>query len=346
MASIAKMSDGSFQKLVDRKMDKALLEMLNDPRELQLLNKIVDEHGEMPKLPEWLDEELNRGVVEFGGLTSWDFSDPSSTAFKFYMARKTRQLNMQFTTAGSSDLPKDEAMKSLSYLRFTEMKIWPTKVGVSLLAAVVLMQILSFESYMQIAEIVKICFMVLLVQIGINGAMLQGESYLKFNEISRKLSRLEVVELQLMASCRKLEMGSTMIAGNSNKQLRGLFEKASFMELRLQALAGAERDAGRMLTQLLCESWDTGAEYLMEGVRREAASWVAARRMWKDCRADEMQVSWEKILKTAVEIAEETGKSWQESATQHNQLAQVKKVKQFFKICEKIKKEPHTVEHL
>ena len=101
--------------------------------------------------------------------------------------------------------------------------------------------------------------------------------------------------------------------------------KLSHIELRAMKDRGAPRDSGRAVTSYLINYGSSPVWYLVEGVRREAESWVRTRKLHHDLPESEFEASWDQIRSTAFECAYEWCQQLLMKATQlgHHEDAQV-----------------------
>ena len=67
--------------------------------------------------------------------------------------------------------------------------------------------------------------------------------------------------------------------------------------VRKQEKRGDQMDSCRNLTVFLNDYQNYNADYLIEGVRRRAQSWVESRKIAKDMEPSEFEAAWEKIRK-------------------------------------------------
>ena len=75
-----------------------------------------------------------------------------------------------------------------------------------------------------------------------------------------------------------------------------------------------QMDSCRYLTNFLNECTDRDVDYLIEGVRRLAQSWVENRKIAKDMESSEFEAAWETIRKEGFWHAFQTQKSLAEQA--------------------------------
>ena len=93
--------------------------------------------------------------------------------------------------------------------------------------------------------------------------------------------------------------------GNVNKLLSMSAGKLTNIEFRAMKDRGAPEEAGRTVTSYLIECASAPVEYLVEGVRREAESWVQTRKQRHDLAESEFEASWDNIRRRAFECAYE-----------------------------------------
>ena len=84
--------------------------------------------------------------------------------------------------------------------------------------------------------------------------------------------------------------------------------------VRKQEKRGDQMDSCRNLTNFLNHSQDHDVDYLIEGVRRLAHSWVDSRKIAKDMESSEFEAAWETIRKEGFWHAFQTQKSLAEQA--------------------------------
>jgi len=83
--------------------------------------------------------------------------------------------------------------------------------------------------------------------------------------------------------------------GNVNKLLSIVATKLSFLELREQENRADSTDIARSITTYLISCQDYSANYLKEGVRRIAQTWVESRKIHKDIDPSQFQTAWDSI---------------------------------------------------
>jgi hypothetical protein len=89
--------------------------------------------------------------------------------------------------------------------------------------------------------------------------------------------------------------------GNIVKILLSLFDKLSYVELRLMFLVSSGREVGRQVRQI-CEQFKT-ADQLKQEISSLADEFLSARQRFKDMKFEEIGPAWEKIFKEAVSQA-------------------------------------------
>ena len=79
--------------------------------------------------------------------------------------------------------------------------------------------------------------------------------------------------------------------------------KLAMLELRSQEQRSDSSDVSRSVTNYLNSCAHESLEYLQEGLRRIAQSWVESRKMHKDLESSEFDAAWAKIKQTGFEHA-------------------------------------------
>ena len=88
-----------------------------------------------------------------------------------------------------------------------------------------------------------------------------------------------------------------------------LFEKVSYIELRMMRLVADHSDYQRQLAMKLGE-FPASTSYLKEGIRRIKDSWTAARKRFKDSASSAWQATWDKLWEKVLEDAIQYHKDW------------------------------------
>ena len=124
---------------------------------------------------------------------------------------------------------------------------------------------------------------------------------------------LEFLSWKVVGHFAKLEYTLLCAGGNINKLLSMCASKLGFLELRAQEERSDEMDTGRGITNYLVESIENSIEYLKEGVRRKAQSWVESRKARRDLAPEEFEANWQQLKTVAFQHAKarfEDLKSW------------------------------------
>jgi hypothetical protein len=142
----------------------------------------------------------------------------------------------------------------------------------------------------------------------------------KFWEIGDAMSFMKVLIAKIAGGTDHLRYCVSQAGGNQVKQLMGLHEKCSFIEIRLQNLVGDSGDTQRWLHQNLTEH-----EKLAEKIRGcldVCRQWVASRLRFKDVAKIEFEAMFEKIWAAATKRALKEAEKWIESRKLYAQSAQ------------------------
>ena len=112
--------------------------------------------------------------------------------------------------------------------------------------------------------------------------------------------------------------------------------KLTSIELRAQEDRSDQMDSCRNITVYLNDFQNYSDEYLIEGVRRKAKTWVETRKMKKDMESHEFESAWEHIRQQGFEHAYETQKSLAAQAKVMGLFADAKKAEARLKKFKKV----------
>ena len=115
-----------------------------------------------------------------------------------------------------------------------------------------------------------------------------------------------------------------------------IVSKLSRIELRAQENRGDQMDSCRNITVYLNDFQNHNLEYLIEGVRRQAQSWVESRRMNNDIDPKALEPAWEKIRQEGFSHAYETQKGLAAQAREMGLFADAKKAEEKLKKFKKV----------
>ena len=115
-----------------------------------------------------------------------------------------------------------------------------------------------------------------------------------------------------------------------------IVSKLSRIELRAQENRGDQMDSCRNITVYLNDFQNHNLEYLIEGVRRQAQSWVESRRMNNDIDPNALEPAWEKIRQEGFSHAYETQKGLAAQAREMGLFADAKKAEERLKKFKKV----------
>ena len=205
-------------------------------------------------------------VPEDGSLEAWSFGDPMRNTWKFRLASQLPKLAKQL-----GDAKKNTWSWQLTVLGALVVGVAiPGKILEWPAWQIFLASWLSFTSFqlMQFAEL--------------------GLELKFWLQQSWKLQD----HLSFVHSCS---------GGNIVKLLMSLFDKLSYVELRLMFLVSSGREVGRQLKQVF-EQFKT-KDQLEAEVSNLADEFLSARRRFKDMKFEEMGAAWDKIFKEAVSQA-------------------------------------------
>ena len=116
--------------------------------------------------------------------------------------------------------------------------------------------------------------------------------------------------------------------------------KLTNIELRAQEERGDQMDSCRNLTNFLNHFQDYSIDYLVEGVRRLAQSWVESRKIAPDMESSEFEAAWEKIRKEGFSHAFHAQQGLADQARQLCLEADVVKVQQTIKKFKNVFRKP------
>ena len=112
--------------------------------------------------------------------------------------------------------------------------------------------------------------------------------------------------------------------------------KLTSIELRAQEDRSDQMDSCRNITVYLNDFPNYSDEYLIEGVRRKAQSWVETRKMKKDMESSEFEAAWEHFRQQGFEHAYETQKGLAAQAREMGLFADAKKAEEKLKKFKKV----------
>ena len=240
------------------------------PKNMQKLAEIVQaqaasypELAEICNLGEFPKNTEIPEVPEDSGLDAWSFGDPMLSTWKFRLASQLPKLAKQI-----GDAKKSTWSLQLAVLGAVAVGVAiPGKILEWPAWQIFLAGWLSFTSF-QLMQFVELGFEI------------------KFwLQQSWKLQD----HLSFVHSCS---------GGNIVKILLSLFDKLSYVELRLMFLVSSGREVGRQLRQIF-EQFKT-PDQLKQEVMTLADEFLSARQRFKDMKFEEIGPAWEKIFKEAV----------------------------------------------
>ena len=222
--------------------------------------QVSEEMQEYPEMPEgWTRQD-----GEASGVSSWGFGDPMLPLFKFRLASQLPKLGKQLGNAKQSS--KAWQLTVLSCMA----------AGVAIAAKLLelpawqsfLLLWLSFTSF-QLMQLLEV-----------------GTELKVWLQLSWKLHD----HMSFLHSCS---------GGNIVKLLMQLFDKLSYVELRLMYLVSSSRELARQLRQAFDEIQPL--EGLEAAVLRVAQEFCEARRRFKDLAGDKVEKAWTKIFDETIE---------------------------------------------
>jgi hypothetical protein len=230
----------------------------------------VSQHAEMAKLAEMefpfqADAEIqskfpsvevsqadNPGLLEIAleleqkmSWGPWSYQDPMSSSFEFRMCYELGKL----------------AGKTKEEIGMVRAKFWQMLAAFLLIVGVA-GQLGGWSSY----EMVQ-----LTVQLVMSYQLLP---------MSFQVAQMEVLVGKMTSAVEHLRFVSSAAGGNRVKQMMCLFDKVSYIELRLMHMTGSGRGCRRQLSQIL---YDELSEKLtvIKALGSQSKSWLAARMRFK-----------------------------------------------------------------
>jgi hypothetical protein len=223
------------------------------------LDQISEEMQEFPEMPDgWTRQD-----GEDSGIFSWGFGDPMLPMFKFRLASQLPKLGKQVGTAKQSSWTWQ-----LTVLSFMA-------AGVAIAAKV--LELPAWQSFLLLWLIFTSFQLMQLLEVGTELKV--------WLQLSWKLND----HMSFLHSCS---------GGNIVKLLMQLFDKLSYVELRLMYLVSSSREVARQLRQVFD---DISPLDCMEGaVLRVAQEFFEARRRFKDMAGDKIEKVWVQIFDSTI----------------------------------------------
>ena len=139
-----------------------------------------------------------------------------------------------------------------------------------------------------------------------------------------------------MGTLFKLEFSEVCQGGNLNKGVSTCWHKPGAMEKRMQDQRADDNDSGRDLTNFFKEYALWGMDYVCEGVKRRAESWVLARKQAKDMDPAVFGAEWQNIRQKAFDIAKEWAAGETKRAKLNGYLKQLTEAEAVEDVIEKV----------
>ena len=243
------------------------------PSSMQKLTELVQtkaasypELAEICNLGEFAGHPEVPEVPEDSGLDAWSYGDPMLQTWKFRLA---------------SQLPK--IAKQLGAAKKHSWSLQLTVLGAITVGVAIPGKILEWPAW-QIFLAAWLSFtsfqLMQFVELGLELKFWLQQSWKLHDHLS------------FVHSCS---------GGNIVKLLMSLFDKLSYVELRLMFLVSSGREVGRQLRQVF-EQFKT-PDQLKHEVSSLADEFLEARRRFKDIKYEEIGAAWDKIFKEAVSQA-------------------------------------------
>ncbi|MCP4238976.1 MAG: hypothetical protein GY772_00245, partial [bacterium] len=144
-------------------------------------------------------------------------------------------------------------------------------------------------------------------------------------ELKLALKKMEMELGWLYSSVRKLEFSQNAKDGNLIRCQMAMFDKMSYIEVRLMWLVSGSADTVRQIGQQMQEA--TKMEQLVTSLTHSLKLWAAARLRFRDLQQAELGAAWKKFVVEAADKEIASQESWKKELEKGDSV-QVKELKE------------------
>ena len=268
---VHQMAEMFTEKMVQGQIDQVMIQKIAENPELAALLEIQNGqfYPEMP--PDWNNDKRAKEELLSWGM--WSFADPLFPAFLYQQAQKLQPL------------------QKLLYQQTQQAKMQSLQlIGVLMVLVAFVAKMADWSSFETVLIAVLLAILV------------------KLWEIGDAMSFMKVMIAKIANGTDHIRYCISSTGGNQVKQLMGLHEKCSFIELRLQNMVGDESDTQRWLHQNLTEP--EKFQDKMHGCLDICRQWVGSRLRFKDAQKMEFEAMFDKIWVKANKRAVLEAEAW------------------------------------
>ncbi len=294
-------------------------------------------------------DKFDYGELDAANMSPGSFTDPGETAFQLKALMSYRGLEMKMKKKEvefADDLKKKLDRPKVEIPEVVKLaKMLKPQIALAVAACIA-----AVASSLKVEQI-AVAALALMSLAALSQLQLQGEladslcqmrkslEVIEFDaaELKFLLKKMEMEFGWLYSSVRKLEFSNNARDGNVIRSQLALFDKMSYIEVRLMWLVSGASDTVRQIGQQMQEV--SKMEQLVTSLTQSLKLWAAARLRFRDLQQAYLGAAWKKFVVEAADNEIARQESWKKELEKGDsvQVKELKEANQKMKMLAEIK---------